>query len=101
MTPKKILEKPKKTLEKSKKTLEKPKKALEKPKKALEKSDNNGLFDKGISKLVSRKLMVWATATAALFMGAVSVEQWLQVCLFYIGSQACVDIMISYKNAGK
>ncbi len=84
-----------------KKTLEKPKKILEKPKKTLEKRDNKGLFDRGISKLVSRKLMVWATATVALFTGVVPAEQWLQVCLLYIGSQACVDMIVSYKNAGK
>jgi hypothetical protein len=84
-----------------KKTLEKPKKTLEKPKKTLEKRDNKGLFDRGISKLVSRKLMVWATATVALFTGVVPAEQWLQVCLLYIGSQACVDMIVSYKNAGK
>jgi len=84
-----------------KKTLEKPKKILEKPKKTLEKRDNKGLFDRGISKLVSRKLMVWATATVALFTGVVPAEQWLQVCLLYIGSQAWVDMIVSYKNAGK
>ncbi len=78
-----------------------PKKTLEKPKKTLEKRDNKGLFDRGISKLVSRKLMVWATATVALFTGVVPAEQWLQVCLLYIGSQACVDMIVSYKNAGK
>jgi len=71
------------------------------PKKTLEKRDNKGLFDRGISKLVSRKLMVWATATVALFTGVVPAEQWLQVCLLYIGSQACVDMIVSYKNAGK
>jgi hypothetical protein len=84
-----------------KKTTEKPKKTTEKPKKALEKKDNKGLFDKGLSKLISRKLMVWATATVALFTGAVPAEQWLQVCLLYIGSQAAVDMIVSYKNAGK
>jgi len=78
-----------------------PKKTTEKPKKALEKKDNKGLFDKGLSKLISRKLMVWATATVALFTGVVPAEQWLQVCLLYIGSQAAVDMIVSYKNAGK
>ena len=92
---------PKKTLEKPKKTLEKPKKTLKKPKKTSEKRNNKELFDRGISKLASRKLMVWATATLALFTGVVPVEQWLQVCLLYIGSQACVDMMVSYRNVEK
>jgi len=71
------------------------------PKKTIERKDNKGLFDKGLSKLVSRKLMVWATATVALFTGIVPAEQWLQVCLLYIGSQAAVDMIVSYRNSGK
>ena len=55
-------------------------------------------IDKGLSKLVSRKLLVWATATGALFFGVVPAEEWLQVCLLYIGSQAAVDIVTAYKR---
>ena len=66
----------------------------------LEKKDPKGVLDKGLAKVVSRKLLVWATATAALFLGVVPAEEWLQVCLLYIGSQAAVDIVAAYKSAG-
>jgi hypothetical protein len=61
--------------------------------------DPKGMLDKGIAKLVSRKLLVWGTATVALFTGAVPAEQWVEICLLYIGSQALVDIVASYKGA--
>ena len=69
-------------------------------KKAITKRDPKGVLDKGLAKVVSRKLLVWATATAALFMGVVPASEWLQVCLLYIGSQAAVDIVTAYRNSG-
>jgi len=69
-------------------------------KKAMAKRDPKGVLDKGLAKIVSRKLLVWATATAALFMGVVPASEWLQVCLLYIGSQAAVDIVTAYRNSG-
>jgi len=64
----------------------------------IERKDPKGVLDRGVAKLVSRKLLVWATATAALFLGVVPAEEWLQVCLLYIGSQAAVDIVTAYKK---
>lgn len=67
--------------------------------KKVERRDSAGVLDKGISKLVSRKLLVWGTATAALFMGVVPANEWLQICLIYIGSQAAVDIVTAYRSS--
>tara|TARA_Y100000310_G_scaffold248236_1_gene254043 strand:+ start:1467 stop:1706 length:240 start_codon:yes stop_codon:yes gene_type:complete len=64
-----------------------------------EKRDPKGMLDKGVAKLVSRKLLVWGTATVALFSGAVPAEQWVEICLLYIGSQAAVDIVSAYKGS--
>jgi len=64
-----------------------------------EAKDPKGMLDNGIAKLVSRKLLVWGTATVALFSGAVPAEQWVEICLLYIGSQAAVDIVAAYKAA--
>lgn len=60
-----------------------------------------GIVDVGLSKVTSRKLLVWGTATIALFMGIVPPEEWLQVCLLYIGSQAAVDIVVAFRNSGR
>ena len=69
-------------------------------KKALARKDPKGVLDKGLAKIVSRKLLVWATATAALVMGVVPADDWLQVCLLYIGSQAAVDVVTAYRHSG-
>ena len=66
----------------------------------IERKDPKGVIDIGLAKVVSRKLLVWATATVALFTGVVPASEWLQVCLLYIGSQAAVDIVTAYKRAG-
>ena len=66
----------------------------------VEKRDPKGILDKGLAKVISRKLLVWGTATAALFMGVVPADEWLQVCLLYIGSQAAVDVVTAYMNSG-
>jgi len=65
-----------------------------------ERRDPKGVVDIGLAKVVSRKLLVWGTATAALFLGVVPANEWLQVCLLYIGSQAAVDIVTAYKRVG-
>tara|TARA_R110000824_G_scaffold98663_3_gene235298 strand:+ start:4302 stop:4508 length:207 start_codon:yes stop_codon:yes gene_type:complete len=64
-----------------------------------EAKDPKGMLDKGVAKIVSRKLLVWGTATVALFSGAVPAEQWVEICLLYIGSQALVDIVSTYKGS--
>ena len=69
-------------------------------KTVTERKDPKGVIDVGLAKVVSRKLLVWGTATAALFLGVVPANEWLQVCLLYIGSQAAVDIVTAYKRAG-
>jgi hypothetical protein len=68
-------------------------------KKAVEKRDPKGALDRALGKVVSRKLLVWATATYALFSGLVPSEDWIQICLLYIGSQAAVDMLSSYVKA--
>ena len=65
----------------------------------IERKDPKGVIDSGLAKVVSRKLLVWGTATVALFTGVVPASEWLQVCLLYIGSQAAVDIVTAYKRA--
>jgi hypothetical protein len=64
-------------------------------------SKSTGAIDRALSKLTSRKLLVWTTATVALFMNIVPPQEWLQVCLLYIGSQAAVDMIVAYRNSGR
>jgi len=57
------------------------------------------VIDKGISKLVSRKLLVWLTTTYLLLADKVSGDQWVAIALAYIGSQGLADIAAKWKGA--
>jgi hypothetical protein len=57
------------------------------------------ILDKGISKLVSRKLLVWLVATIGVPLQMIDGEQWLQISMVYIGSQAAKDFIIEYVKA--
>jgi hypothetical protein len=65
----------------------------------MEKQDPKGFLDKVRARIVSRKLLVWGTATIALFMEIVPAEQWIEVSVIYLGGQAVVDSVSSYVSA--
>jgi len=69
--------------------------------KKIEKKDPKGLLDGLLSKVISRKLLVWGTATVALFMEVVPSSDWVAIALVYIGSQGAVDLAVAWKKAGK
>ena len=56
------------------------------------------LLDKIVGRLVSRKLLVWGTATALAIIGSVTSEDWVAVSLVYIGSQAAVDLATVWRH---
>ena len=49
------------------------------------------IIDKGLSKLVSRKLMAWATATGLLLFADLASGDWVIITCVYIGGQTVVD----------
>lgn len=64
----------------------------------MERKDPKGVLDNVLHKVVSRKLLVWGTATAALFMGIVPSNDWVAIALMYIGSQTAVDFAVAWKK---
>ena len=50
-----------------------------------------GALDKVLEKVVSRKLLVWATATGLTFAGHVTSEDWVVISAIYIGGQTIID----------
>ena len=62
--------------------------------------DKDGLADNIISKISSRKLLVWTVASVALFMSQIQSEDWVAISLAYIGSQALVDLAAKWRSAG-
>tara|TARA_R100000808_G_C2074603_1_gene100782 strand:+ start:107 stop:313 length:207 start_codon:yes stop_codon:yes gene_type:complete len=60
----------------------------------------NQVLDRVLNKLVSRKLMVWLTATALMFTETTPLqsEDWVAISLAYIGIQGLADIASSWRH---
>jgi hypothetical protein len=56
--------------------------------------------DKLLTKLVSRKLMVWLTATGLMLTETVPLhsEDWVAISLAYIGIQGLADIATQWRH---
>ena len=60
--------------------------------------DKKGKLDIMLSKLLSRKLLVWVTATAALFViGPDFGDNWTSIALAYLGVEGLADIATRFK----
>ena len=58
------------------------------------------VLDKTLSKITSRKLLVWLTATGLVLAGSLTSEDWVAVALVYIGSQSAVDLARAWRHGG-
>jgi len=58
------------------------------------------VLDKTLSKLVSRKLMVWLTATGLMLTETLPLQSgdWVAISLAYIGIQGLADIAREWKH---
>lgn len=70
----------------------------EEDKKLVEKRDTKGIADKLVSRVTSRKLLVWATGTGLCLAGNLEGSDWVAISLAYIGSQALVDIAATWRH---
>ena len=57
-----------------------------------------GAVDKVLEKVVSRKLLVWATATALMFTSNLDSSDWLIFSALYIGGQSVIDAIVKLKG---
>lgn len=57
-------------------------------------------LDKTLNKLVSRKLMVWLTATGLMLTETLPLQSgdWVAISLAYIGIQGLADIAREWKH---
>ena len=55
-------------------------------------------IDKGLDKLISRKLLAWITASAFLVLGFVNNEQWTAITNGYVGIQGFADLAAMWKH---
>ena len=57
------------------------------------------LVDGLVGRLLSRKLMVWMTATYFMLVGeALTSSDWVAISLAYIGMQGVADIAATWKH---
>jgi hypothetical protein len=57
-----------------------------------------GMLDTVQKKVVSRKLMVWLTATGLMFNSNLASGDWVAISLAYIGIQGVADIAATWKH---
>ena len=61
-------------------------------------AQTKAFLDTWLSKLTSRKLMVWITATGLALTGNVSSEDWVVISAIYIGGQTVIDSFLKWKG---
>ena len=81
------------SLEEIKKVVDKlPEDKIEELKKDLYlESKTKGVLDGLQEKIISRKLLVFATATALLVYSGLDAETWGMIAMMYIGGQSAID----------
>ena len=58
-----------------------------------------GALDRAIEKAVSRKLLVWGTATGLAATGFLTSGDWVTISALYLGGQAVIDAVVKLKGA--
>ena len=75
-------------------------KKTQSPAKLVEKvAPKGGAVDNIISKVTSRKLLVWLVGSGLLYAGQLQSSDWVAISLVYIGGQAAVDLAVAWKRA--
>jgi len=57
-------------------------------------------LDKFLEKVISRKLLVWLTATGLLAFSDLTSSDWVLISAIYIGGQSVVDIVSKLRSNG-
>ena len=56
-----------------------------------------GWVDRFMGKFMSRKLLVFSTATTLLYLSELDAETWGLVAIIYVGGQSVIDAVKTYK----
>jgi len=64
------------------------------------KNKDKGLLDSLQEKVVSRKLLVFLTATALMIWAGLDPDIWGMISVCYIGGQSAIDFAKSWKHGG-
>lgn len=66
-----------------------------------EKENDRGILDILAQKAISRKLLVWITATILLCTSKITAEEWTAITMGYVGVEGFTDLAIKWRGAGK
>ena len=55
-------------------------------------------LDRLVERMISRKFLVWLTATGMLAFSHVTSEDWVMISAIYIGGQAVIDGIAKLKG---
>ena len=58
------------------------------------------MTDKVLGKLISRKLLVFLTATGLMAYSNLDSETWGMIAVVYIGSQGAIDAVKTWRHGG-
>ena len=58
------------------------------------------LLDQVLQRAISRKLLVFLTATGLMTFSSLDSETWGLIAIVYIGGQSVVDMMKAYRHGG-
>jgi len=51
-----------------------------------------------LQKFMSRKLLVWITATTMVALGKITPEEWTTISVGYVGVEGFADVILRWKN---
>ena len=63
--------------------------------------DNKGVMDAVQEKLISRKLLVFLTATGLMYWSDLDPETWGMIAVMYITGQSVIDAVKAWKWGGQ
>lgn len=55
-------------------------------------------LDRLVERMISRKFLVWLTATGMLVTSSLTSEDWVMISAIYIGGQAAIDGIAKLKG---
>ena len=61
-------------------------------------NEDKGMLDAVQEKVMSRKLLVFAVATALMYFSDLSSETWGMIAVTYIGGQTAIDFATAWRN---
>ncbi len=61
-------------------------------------NEDKGMLDAVQEKLISRKLLVFAVATALMYFSDLSSDTWGMIAVTYIGGQTAIDFAKAWRN---